>query len=953
MKQSLKFIIAGAVAVILSALGASAQITPPFDWKMFETDHFRIIYHPEVEGLAYEAAQSAEDAYNLWSQSLNTTPPAKTSIVVIDNDDSPNGFSDTANLTVWAYTSQIQFDTFFGGRVESNTGDTIYHEYWHTVDINSVHGISKTLRDLFGQIVLPNDQKPIWNIEGSAVNAELLKYGYSRGNWALSSMYLRQLAMDSDFPTLDRAAGAFTNTGWPSIGTRWYILGSWLTRYMEDTYGKDTLAKIDALNADNWLSALSNILSGLIQDNTGIEIYVGPDFGDMVREATGKPVGEIYAGFQKWMKDQANAQVDRVVKAGLTPSQRLTSYGYTTAQPKWSPKSDAIAYQHGDPFRRSGIRLVDSQGNDKFLTPASFAFDGAIAWSPDGTQLVYSNYDQNGPYLTVDDLFLYDIAKDETTQLTKGARAFTPVFTIDGKSIILGKLGPGDKTSIAKYDLDTKKISTIKEFPEDTFLDFLALSPDGKTLALSVWKRPGFSDIYTMPASGGDLQPITQDVEEDFRPAWSPDGSYILFDSIRDETFNIFAVRMSDGQIFQVTNVISGAMSPTISPDSTQLAFASYGSAGYDIHLMKYDPSTWKPVSFPKKTIPAWTGYPTLNAQSEPYNPYATMNPKYWQPSITSSSAGIHTDAWDALYRQNYTLDMGYDWSANAPYGSIAYLDQEHLTPLTLNLSGGFDSGGNWESLGLDYSPISTTNRTHTLSFGLDRSDYGGASYTFSASSDYTERFGKDASWSNLATSANVSVTHDPAAEKKTSGELTLSIRDLAHLPVIDLSGPHEIAFRFDMGASDTAGHFDLGGTRGQFMVRGQPRGVLSGSQIATWNLEYRFPILSIERGLGLMPFFLDDICGAFFVDGGLAWDQKDEKNNGGSSGGDINFAALDEKDGGSKISFAKVHRLGYGAEIRILYVTGFGVQRSIRVGVAYGVGQESPTFYWGFGTAF
>jgi len=56
---------------------------------------------------------------------------------------------------------------------------------------------------------------------------------------------------------------------------------------------------------------------------------------------------------------------------------------------------------------------------------------------------------------------------------------------------------------LAALELETGKISILKEFPDDTIIDSLDLSPDGKQLVLSLWKRGGFQDIYTMPADGG------------------------------------------------------------------------------------------------------------------------------------------------------------------------------------------------------------------------------------------------------------------------------------------------------------------------------------------------------------------------------------------------------------------------------------------------------------------
>jgi len=915
--------------VFLLAMSTIAQITPPYEWKMMETQHFRIIFHPEVEGLAREAAEAAEDAYRLWSKELNTTPPAKTDIVVIDFDDSPNGFADSLNLHSWEFTSQVQFDVFFGGRVPSNIADTIYHEFWHIVDIDKVSGPSQLLRPIFGRIVMPNDLKPQFNIEGSATYAEYLKYNYSRANFAEAAMFMRQMALDNRFPPLDRAATSFTNMGWPSTGTLWYLLGSWFMRYIETEHGRGVMAKLDELNAQNWLSSLSNLLADLIADRYGIALYVGPDFRQILSVATGLPTKELYEGFQQWLKTQAWEHVKRVEAEGITPSVKLSSMGYFTGQPKWSPDGNWVAYDHSDPFRRGGIRLIHPDGTDEhFLIPATLIFDGAFSWSPDSRKLVYSGYDQLGAYFNYNDLYLYHLTTNKIERLTWGARAYNPVFARDGTSILFGQQGPGDRTRLARLDLTTGATQTIKEFAEDTFLDFFALSPDGSQLALSLWKRPGYSDLYLMPATGGELRALTQDRNEDFRPAWSPDGQYILFDSIRDETFNIHAVRLSDGRFFRVTNVVSGAFSPTVSPDGRRLAFASYGSDGYDIHLMDYDPSRWKPVSFSQETIPAWTGYPQTNAQIRPYNPLITMLPTYWEPLLRKTQAGIRTSAWDALYRHYYSVEAGYDWVAGKPFGSLTYLNEEHLAPVRLSVDLGFVPDGDWQDLSFEYSPLQRSTLSHTFSLGLERSDFGGEAHTLSGDWSYFQRFGRDLYWNDLNVSLGGSLTHE-VQSGAWSHEVVLRMRDSARLPLMDVKGHHQVALRLSAGWSDVPENFGLGGRGGPFMVRGQPAGISVGSQILAGGIEYRFPILSIERGWGLKPIFLDDIRGAVFLDAGLADDELTAS---------LSPEAL---------------RVGYGVELQVLFTTGFTGRRAIRLGAAYGIGQTEPIFYFGFGSSF
>ena len=54
--------------------------------------------------------------------------------------------------------------------------------------------------------------------------------------------------------------------------------------------------------------------------------------------------------------------------------------------------------------------------------------------------------------------------------------------------------------------------------------------------------------------------------------------------------------------------------------------------------------------------------------------------------------------------------------------------------------------------------------------------------------------------------------------------------------------------------------------------VRGFPSGVRYGSRIVTGSVEYRVPLILVDRGFRQVPAFLDRISAALFTDFGDAW---------------------------------------------------------------------------------
>lgn len=71
-----------------------------------------------------------------------------------------------------------------------------------------------------------------------------------------------------------------------------------------------------------------------------------------------------------------------------------------------------------------------------------------------------------------------------------------------------------------------------------------AWSPDGATIAFSS-TRTGRSEIFTVPAGGGNAVQVTNEVGGAFNPAWSADGSAIYYRSTLG-TLHLRRVKLSD-----------------------------------------------------------------------------------------------------------------------------------------------------------------------------------------------------------------------------------------------------------------------------------------------------------------------------------------------------------------------------------------------------------------------
>ncbi len=97
-----------------------------------------------------------------------------------------------------------------------------------------------------------------------------------------------------------------------------------------------------------------------------------------------------------------------------------------------------------------------------------------------------------------------------------------------------------------------------------------ALSADGKQLAF-VYR----GDIWIAPSKGGRATPVTQHVETDAYPLFSPDGKWLAFASKRTGNWDIFAVPSEGGAARQLTWHSGSDLPQGWSPDGKSLLFGS------------------------------------------------------------------------------------------------------------------------------------------------------------------------------------------------------------------------------------------------------------------------------------------------------------------------------------------------------------------------------------------
>jgi len=276
--------------------------------------------------------------------------------------------------------------------------------------------------------------------------------------------------------------------------------------------------------------------------------------------------------------------------------------------------------------------VMNADGSNKTLLHKGRVKD--LAWSPDGTKILFSLTSPDGPL----ELWVLDMQSDKAQYL------------------VVGEMG--------------------------------AWSPDGEQIAFVQRADEGRSDLYVMNSDGSNVECLTDTAQlgeigppwtpdgvlttlklDVMSATWSPDGTLIAFSArpnASDDNVQIFTVEVDTKSVSQLTSGPRNSQAPVWSPDGTRILFESDRDGpkewvSYDLYVMKRDGTEQMKL--------------TSNAQSEPstvpQEPQGTI--EHWSRGGIWSPNGehiIYTSGFKAGVAKTYfRLDV---WKMTAD-------GQEHL----------------------------------------------------------------------------------------------------------------------------------------------------------------------------------------------------------------------------------------------------------------------------------
>ncbi len=612
-------------AVFLCTVSLPAQPEqfnhPELEWKSIETDHFIVHYHQGTVRTANLVAHIAEEIYPHITGLYQQWPDRKTEFIIRDTDDYSNGgaYFYENKIEIWAQS----MDYILRG-THHWLRDVVTHEFTHIISMQKAfkfgHNIPAGWIQVFGyeserrpDVVrgFPNVLVsypisgvviPTWVAEGaSQFQSPSKRFDYRDSH---REMLLRDRVLNNKLLDINEM-GVF---GKNSIGNESaYNQGFSFVNFLSLTFGDSVIRDLF-----HHASAIPTI-----------------NFNQVMKKVTGISADSSYRLWKDYLIDTYQ-QRTRFIQANVQEGVPLAAEGIGNIHPVFSPDGKKLAFVQSisDYLSANALTIMDMESGQKKILTGPIA--SSVSWSPDGRYLTFSQQtDRQANGSSYWDLYVYDVKRNRSLQLTRGMRATNPDWSHDGQKLIfvvhadgltnLFSLTLDEFIWIKKKNLwhtayyDFERHELVAEIPLERKKNWqryyrrvefwgqeiaqLTHFTDGRQIYHPRWS-PGDSyiifdtstdfcrDIARIPATGGELEFILNAPYDERYPSFRPGSNEIFYASDETGIFNIYSYNLENGQKKAHTNVLGGAFMPTLNARG-DLAFALYTDQGYKIHWIQ------------------------------------------------------------------------------------------------------------------------------------------------------------------------------------------------------------------------------------------------------------------------------------------------------------------------------------------------------------------------------
>lgn len=609
----------------------------------------------------------------------------------------------------------------------------------------------------------------------------------------------------------------------------------------------------------------------------------------------------------------------------FTPRGDAFYFQQTEINQRFYTHNSLLRYQLGG---GSPARLRIAPGEAKgFVAPSGSLRARDPDVSPDGKRLVFvqTPYGANRMVLATLEPDGLTIHPKEIVAAEPDVQLSDPRFSPDGKLIAASRFR-GGRRDVVLFDLDGK---VVREVTRDRFQDIdPTFTPDGRWLVFSS-DRNGIYNLYAYALERNEIRQLTNLVGGAYQPCVSPDGKQVVYRGYSAEGFDVYAIPFDPEHGLPVPLQLEPRTEIDVTarrwpPRSGELPEIPPPAPFTGTPLPATLPEGWSIRSYSSldTLLPFhdnWNLYPTVVAnEREVFGSLShfgqdALGTQTYAMALTYGTLTKFVGGGASYFNDQFEPTFGFSGSANAvTYSRTLFTAPPASTPCPFGvipttrgqvcygspngnynqrqLTGAFSIGlpflqRHLFSIGyafqrrdaLDPLPASTltqdlprSGRFASVNLGYSYGNVRVFPYSVSLERGGTFGIGLSALSKGLGSNYEEFVLTTEGRYYLTLPWTARWLKNhvIANRLVLGLSGGPDLAELFQLGG--VTGYSAFTTTSANFYgLRGIDTGALSGTGIVAGSVEYRAPILRVDRGLGTLPVTLSVFHASVFLDYG------------------------------------------------------------------------------------
>jgi hypothetical protein len=544
---------------------------PSIKWMQINTPKVRVIF---PAGLDSQANRIANVVELMNSSTINTIggKQRKWNVILQNQTTIPNAYVRMAPIMSELNMTPEQ-DNFNTGSVRWDD-NLITHEDRHIQQFSNFNkGITKAFSFFLGeegQLLANGLLLPDYFFEGDAVWQETLVSAQGRGRMPAFFNSFKALWLENKkYPWMKYRSGSLKDLV-PDL----YPIGYILVAYGYEKYGEDFWNKVtdDAVR-------LKTLFNKAIEKHSGVPFKKFKDDAIYYFKAQSEKSVE----FPKDLKFAGPLNYITGIKKN-----NVIDYLY----PNFISADSILVTKKS--YKEIGAFYILVNGKEQKIRVKNEVIDDYYSYG--AGKIVYASFQSDGRWANRDYsvIQLLDIKSKRQQQLTFRSKYFSPDINKEGTQILAVNVKPNGTNNLDRLDAATGKV--IAQVPNPNNYFFTQTKYTGSNSAVSAVRNPeGKMALITIDLTNGKTENI---IPFSFNVLGYPSvkGDTVYFSMMKGIADNVFAVTLSQHNIYKLTNNLTGSYYPVVN-SKDELLYSAFTAEGYRLVKTNVAGAEWQHVS--------------------------------------------------------------------------------------------------------------------------------------------------------------------------------------------------------------------------------------------------------------------------------------------------------------------------------------------------------------------